>query len=171
MKDIIIAYPHKEAALRLRSFLENEGYHVSHVCALGSSALGIAGEKDDGVIICASILPDMSAGTMAEQLPPDFDVLSLSRNGTSECTGNLITVSLPLDRDDFLRTVAVLVSSQSSFTRRREEDAEYLADAKLILMHTRDMTELQAHRWLQKESMRTGLCIKDIAKKVIGEFG
>ena len=46
MKDIIIAYPKKEVALRLRALLVGEGLRVSHICALGSSALGAAGEKD-----------------------------------------------------------------------------------------------------------------------------
>ena len=72
MKDIIIAYPNKEVALRLRALLVGEGFRVSHICALGSSALGAAGEKDAGVIICASLLRDMGAGTLAEQLPADL---------------------------------------------------------------------------------------------------
>lgn len=128
---------------------------MSHICALGSSALGAAGEKDAGVIICASLLRDMGAGTLAEQLPADFDVVALSKNGKTEYMGNLITLTLPLDRQEFLQTVAVLAASKSSFTRRKEADEDLISNAKLVLMNTQDMTELQAHRFLQKESMRT----------------
>lgn len=170
MKDIIIAYPNKEVALRLRALLVGEGFRVSHICALGSSALGAAGEKDAGVIICASLLRDMGAGTLAEQLPADFDVVALSKNGKTEYMGNLITLILPLDRQEFLQTVAVLVSSKSSFTRRKEADEDLISNAKLVLMNTQDMTELQAHRFLQKESMRTGLKITDLAQKIINDF-
>ena len=165
MKDIIIAYPNKEVALRLRALLVGEGFRVSHICALGSSALGAAGEKDAGVIICASLLRDMGAGTLAEQLPADFDVVALSKNGKTEYMGNLITLTLPLDRQ-----VAVLGSSKSSFTRRKEADEDLISNAKLVLMNTQDMTELQAHRFLQKESMRTGLKITDLAQKIINDF-
>ena len=164
MKDIIIAYPNKEVALRLRALLVGEGLRVSHICALGSS------EKDAGVIICASLLRDMGAGTLAEQLPADFDVVALSKNGKTEYMGNLITLTLPLDRQEFLQTVAVLVSSKSSFTRRKEADEDLISNAKLVLMNTQDMTELQAHRFLQKESMRTGLKITDLAQKIINDF-
>ena len=136
---------------------------MSHICALGSSALGAAGEKDAGVIICASLLRDMGAGTLAEQLPADFDVVALSKNGKTEYMGNLITLTLPLDRQ-------VLVSSKSSFTRRKEADEDLISNAKLVLMNTQDMTELQAHRFLQKESMRTGLKITDLAQKIINDF-
>lgn len=170
MKDIIIAYPNKDAALNLRAFLSAEGFSVTHVCALGSSALGIAREKEAGIIVCASLLQDMGAGALAEHLPPNFDVIALSPNGRAEYMGNLLTLPLPLDRQDFLQTVGVLAASASSFTRRREADADFIADAKLVLMNTQDMTELQAHRYLQKESMRTGLKIRDIARKVISEF-
>ena len=169
MKDIIIAYPNKEVALRLRALLVGEGFRVSHICALGSSALGAAGEKDAGVIICASLLRDMGAGTLAEQLPADFDVVALSKNGKTEYMGNLITLTLPLDRQEFLQTVAVLASSKS-ITRRKEADEDLISNAKLVLMNTQDMTELQAHRFLQKESMRTGLKITDLAQKIINDF-
>ena len=69
MKDIIIAYPVKETAMQLRSLLEKEGFHVSHVCARGSSVLGIAQNLNEGIIVCASILSDMGAGVLAENLP------------------------------------------------------------------------------------------------------
>ena len=97
MKDIIIAYPNKEVALRLRALLVGEGFRVSHICALGSSALGAAGEKDAGVIICASLLRDMGAGTLAEQLPADFDVVALAKNGKTEIAlkGKIRTILLP----------------------------------------------------------------------------
>ena len=45
-----------------------------------------------------------------------------------------------------------------------------ISNAKLVLMNTQNMTELQAHRFLQKESMRTGLKITDLAQKIINDF-
>ena len=98
------------------------------------------------------------------------NVVALSKNGKTEYMGNLITLTLPLDRQEFLQTVAVLVSSKSSFTRRKEADEDLISNAKLVLMNTQDMTELQAHRFLQKESMRTGLKITDLAQKIINDF-
>ncbi len=87
MKDIIIAYPVKETAMQLRSLLEKEGFHVSHVCARGSSVLGIAQNLNEGIIVCASILSDMGAGVLAENLPFGFDVVALSKNGIPEYMG------------------------------------------------------------------------------------
>lgn len=170
MKDIIIAYPDKAIALKLKSFLESEGYSVSHVCALASSVLGIARTKKEGVIVCASFLKDMSAPALAEHLPPDFDVLSLSRSGRAEYNANLITLPLPLNREVFLQTVAVAVSSKSSLRSYNEKGTDTLNKAKLVLKNTKELTEFEAHRYLQKESMRTGIKIEDIAKRIISDF-
>lgn len=170
MKDIIIAYPSKNTALQLRGLLEGEGFHVSYVCATGASVLSIAQDLHEGVIICASILSDMGAGTLAEHLPVGFDVVALSKNGREEYMGNLINLPLPVHKDEFLQTVSILVSTRSSFTSRKGNDREIISNAKLILMNNGDISESQAHRYLQKESMRTGKTLVELAKEIINDF-
>lgn len=170
MKDIIIAYPVKETAMQLRSLLESEGHHVSFVCALGSSVLSIAHGLNEGVVICASILSDMGAGVLAENLPVGFDVVALSRNGREEYMGNLINLPLPLNKNDFLETVSVLVSTRSSFTQRKNDEGEIISNAKLVLMNANGITESQAHKFLQQESMRKGKKLLELAKEIINDF-
>lgn len=170
MKNIIIAYPVKDTAMQLRSLLENEGYHVSYICAKGSSVLNLAQNLNDGVVICASILSDMGAGVLAENLPCGFDVISLSRNGREEYLGNLINLPLPVQKSEFLQTVSVLVSTRSSFTKRSSDDSELISKAKLILMQTNDIGEIAAHKYLQQESMKKGRKMTEIAKEIINDF-
>lgn len=170
MKDIIIAYPSREIAMQLRSLLESEGYHVSYVCAKGSSVLGIAQALNEGVVICASILSDMGAGVLAENLPYGFDIIALSKNGKEEYMGNLITLPLPINKNDLLQTVAVLVSTRSSFTQRKDNEGEIISDAKLVLMNANGISESQAHKYLQQESMRRGKKLIDLAKEIINDF-
>lgn len=70
MKDIIVVYPKKETALSLRSLIEKSGFHVTHICALGSSALEIAHEKQSGIIVCPFLMRDITAAELAEQVRP-----------------------------------------------------------------------------------------------------
>lgn len=170
MKNIIIIYPSKKTALQLRDVLVGNGFSVSNICALGSTALGIAQDMRSGVIITASILPDMSCKSLAEHLPADFDIISLSKGGAENYGSGVITLPLPLNRTEFLQTVAVLVSSASSFTRRKAEDRDLITDAKLILMKNRQMSESQAHRFLQKESMHTGKSMNELAREIVDSF-
>lgn len=170
MKAIIIAYPIKDVAMQLRSMLESEGLYVSHICALGSSVLSIAQDLREGVVVCASQLSDMSAGLIAENLPPYFDVISLSKNGRESYMGNLISLALPLNRSDFIHTVEVLAYSRSSFTMRKDDEQEFISNAKLILMSKRSISEIQAHKYLQQQSMCTGKKLVDVAKEIISDF-
>lgn len=170
MKDIIIAYPNRDVAMQFRSLLEREGYHVSYICATGSSVLGIAQTINEGVVICASILSDMGASVLAENLPVGFDVVALSKNGREEYFGNLINLPLPLHKDEFLQTISVLVSTHSSFSRLDKTESELISKAKLIIMKTNSIGEIQAHKYLQQESMKTGKKLIDLAKEIINDF-
>ncbi len=170
MKDIIIAYTVKDIAMQLRSLLESEGFHVSYVCAKGSSVLTLAQDMNEGVVICSSILSDMGAGVLAESLPYGFDVIALSKNGKEEYMGNLINLPLPINKNEFLQTVSVLVSARSSFTQRKKADSDIILNAKLILMNENNISESKAHQYLQKESMKTGKKMIEIAEEIINDF-
>lgn len=170
MRNILIAYPSKDTALKLRALLEREGFHVSYVCATGASVLNVAHDMSDGVVVCAEGLRDMSAGNIAEHLPADFDVIALTRGDTDSFMSNLIYLPLPVDRDEFLNTVGVLANSVSGFTKRESDESEIISKAKLVLMETNGFTEMQAHKYLQKESMRTGKKIALLAQEIINDF-
>ena len=154
-KDIIIVYPVKETALSIRSLIEKNGFHVSHVCALGSSALEIAYAKQKGIIICPFLMKDMSSSDLAEQVPQGFDI---------------ITLPLPMNRNDFLCTIAMLASSKSSFTRRSEDEEDYILKAKQALMSCEGMSEMQAHKHLQNISMKTGKKLVAVAMDILDKL-
>ena len=89
MREILVAYPSKDTALKLRSLLEGEGYDVPYVCATGASVLSIAQDMSEGVIVCAEGLRDMTAGNIAEHLPPGFDIVAFTRGDTDSFMSNL----------------------------------------------------------------------------------
>ncbi len=170
MKDIIVVYPVKKTAMLLRNVLESNGYHVSHICALGATALGISAQMNCGVIVCASVLSDMSSVELAEKLPFGFDVVSLSKNGEESYMSNLVSFNLSLNFDEFLDTVSVLVSSTAGFTERSDNESEIVSKAKHILMQTKGFTEAQAHKFLQNQSMITGKKIITVSSEIIEEI-
>ena len=167
MKDIIVVYPKKDTALAIRSLIEKSGFHVTHVCALGSSALELAHQRQDGVIVCPFVMRDITAAELAEQVPQGFDIIALSKNGSEQYMGNMITLPVPMERDDFLNTVHMLASSKSGFTRRTGQEGEYISKAKEALMNLKDMTETEAHKFLQQESMKSGKKITAVAMDIL----
>lgn len=170
MKSIIIAYPNKNTAMQIKSILEDDGLYVSHICATATSVLSIASNMHSGVVVCASILRDMPANALAERLPNEFDVVAISKSGRENYMGNLISLPIPLDREEFVEIVEVLMSTKSSFTKREKAESDYISDAKAILMNTNDMTEMQAHKYLQRLSMTSGKKMSDVAHDIIKDF-
>ena len=170
MKDIIVVYPSRDTAMKLRALIEKGGYHVSHICAHGSTALEIAQEKRNGVIVCPFVMRDMSSADLADALPNDFDVIALSKNGSEQYMGNMLTLAMPLDVNEFLQTVGILASSQSGFTKRSESDHDYILKAKEALMSVKGMSEMQAHKYLQKVSMNSGKKLLQAAMDILDEL-
>lgn len=170
MKSIIIAFPQKKLAMQLRSVLTEDGLYVSHICATGATVLGIAANMRNGVIITASVLSDMSATLLSERLPAGFDIVAISNQGKKEYMGNLISLPLPLDKQEFLSTIEILVASDASFTTRSQNDRDYISKAKAILMNIKGISEMQAHKYLQQESMKKSKKMIDIAKEIIDEI-
>ena len=170
MKNIIVAYPSKNMAVQIKNVLEQEGLHVSYICGTGASVLRIASDLRGGVVVCSAILSDMGANTLAERLPAGFDIIALCKSGREDYMGSFISLPIPLDRAEFVKTVAVLVSSQSSYTERDKTDADAISNAKLILMKANEMSEGQAHKYLQNLSMRRGKKLAEVAREVIREF-
>lgn len=171
MKSIIIAYPIKQTAMQIRSVLENEGLYVSHICATGASVLQIASDMRSGVIVCSSILKDISVSVLAEHLPAGFDIVSITKGSMESYMSNVINIPMPLDREDFVAIVRTLVSSDSSFTKRNKNEDEYISQAKSIIMNTKEMTEMQAHKYLQQLSMRESKKIAEVAQEILEQFG
>ena len=170
MKDVVVVYPVKNAAMAIAALIEKNGFHVSHICALGASALEISQQKRRGVLVCPFVMQDMSAADLAESLPVDFDVIALSKNGSEQYMGNMITLPLPMEKDAFIQTVRVLACSRGSFTKRSTDEADCISKAKNLLMAVKGMNEGQAHKFLQNESMKTGKKISSVAMDILDEF-
>ena len=83
--------------------------------------------------------------------------------------GNMITLPLPMDRNDFLCTIAMLASSKSSFTRRSEDEEDYILKAKQALMSCEGMSEMQ-HKHLQNISMKTGKKLVAVAMDILDKL-
>lgn len=170
MRDIIVVYPVKDTAMAIRALIEKGGYHVSHICALGSSALEIAYLKRNGIIVCPFLMKDMSSADLAESLPNDFDVIALSKNGVEQYMGNMIVLPLPINKNEFLKTIGILVSSKANFTRRSDTDNDYISKAKQALMSIKGMNEAQAHKFLQSQSMKSGKKMVAVAMHILDEL-
>ena len=177
MLSIIIAFPKIEDAKSIKNILIRNGYEVNATCTTGSSVIGIANELDGGIVISGYRLLDMHYSELIGYLPKGFQMLLLASptkigENTEE---NMVCVNMPLKINDFLNTLQMMTYN---YTRRKkkekdkqkvrtEEEKAKIEKAKQVLMVRNNMTEEEAHRYIQKNSMDSGTTMVEMAEMIL----
>ncbi len=193
MRSIIVAFPDMRHVCRIKEALSSCGFHVDGEALTGSMTLcQVASRREGGVVVCGPLFPDMSAGHLQTLLPEEYDMLVLASPGSVnlgyERTDGLYTLSLPIKTQDMLSSVRMLLETRQmasnqlyrdrsreacgnrtalTVPQRGEGERRILETAKSILMNRNQMSEKEAHRFLQKKSMDNGWRLVDTAQAVI----
>lgn len=177
MINIIVVLPKLEDAKGVRGILMKNGFQVTAVCTTGAQALSQLDELNDGIIICGYKMTDMIYKELHDCLPKGFDMLLMvSRNMINDCMDNdIICLSMPLKVHDLINTIEMM--SQAIMRRRRKakqapkmrsaEETALIKEAKELLMNRNNMTEEEAHRYIQKCSMDSSTNMVETAQMVL----
>lgn len=122
MRDIIIASANTKAAEHIRQILQSGQMFVENIFASGSEVLYYASIRPGAVVVCGK-LTDMAVVTLADMLPPNFDIILLLPSGEPQTAffSNMITLNMPLDRMEFLNTVHMLASTKSETYEKKSQ--------------------------------------------------
>ena len=177
MTNIIVVFPKIEEAKGIKNLLVRSGFSVTAVCTTGSQALGHIDGLNDGIIICGYKLPDMMYMELHDYMPKGFEMLLMaSAHAISEgIYENLVTLTMPLKVHDLINTVDMMVQSMERARKKRklkpkvrsEEEAALILEAKRVLMERNNMSEEDAHRYIQKCSMDSGTNMVGTAQMVL----
>lgn len=177
MDCIIVAFSNGEAQRRIRSLLESGGFHPTVCCASGGEAIRAARKAGEAIVICSFRLRDMTACGLAADLRGTAAVLVVSTAANLDlCSGdNLYKLATPAPRSEFFAMLDLLgrlgeIPCRPALPRRDGGERRLIEQAKKLLMEVNRMTEAEAHRFLQKRSMDTGLKLTETAQAVIDSF-
>lgn len=177
MADIIVAFPKIEDAKKLRKLLNRNGYDVAAVCDMGAQIISAVNELDGGIVLCGYHFSDMHFSEINEYLPRSFQMLLLASPAklAENDVGDMISLAMPFRLQDLLNTLDMMLGQyrrqqkkQKQKTKiRSESDKRRIDAAKLLLMERNQMTEEEAHRYLQKLSMDGGNNIVETAEMLL----
>ena len=177
MTNIIVTFAKIDDAKSIKNILVKNGFQVTAVCTSGAQALSFADEFHDGIVICGYRLADMICVEVQENLPKGFEmVVMASQRVLAEISGtNIMGLAMPLKVHELVSTVNMM--SQGIIRRkkkqrekprvRNEEEVATIAKAKRLLMERNNMTEEEAHRYLQKHSMDNSTSMVETAQMVL----
>lgn len=177
MSSVIVVFPKKETAANIRNILVRGGIDISDICTTGAQALQSADDFDSGIIICGYKMKDMLYSELREWLPETFEMLLIaSPDKWSEgLIEGVVGLSIPVKVYDLLNTVEMMLQTLRKKRRERREAAKrrnpgqkaIIEEAKALLMARNQMTEEEAHRYLQKSSMDSGTNMLETAQMVL----
>lgn len=177
MLSIIIAFPKNEDAMSIKNALVRNGYEVNATCTTGAQAISIANELDGGIVLCGYRLLDMHFSELNNYLPKGFEMLLIaSATKLEECTdNNIVCLGMPIKMHDLLNTLQMMSYNYSKRKKkekekpklRSEEDRLVITKAKQLLMERNNMSEEEAHRYLQKNSMDSGTNMVEMAEMIL----
>ena len=160
--------------------LIRNGYDVNAVCNMGAQTIALANELDEGIIICGYRLKDMHYSELRDCLPRGFEMLLIaSAQRLEDCTNsNIVSLSMPIRLSDLLGTLQMMTYNYQRRKKkerqkpklRSEKEQKTIEKAKILLMDRNNMTEEEAHRYIQKYSMDSGTNMVEMAEMILEMF-
>ncbi|SER77999.1 ANTAR domain-containing response regulator [Lachnobacterium bovis] len=185
MNNIIVAFPNEKNAQKIKRILTQSGYSVKNVCTTGAAVLASMGNLESGILVCGSQFVDMRYTEIFEYMSQDFQMLLVAspqavddRFIVSDKNQRLVCLYLPIKVHELLETIEMMNYSINRKKKKRKklkertpEEKKQIEDAKLILMNRNNMTEEEAHRYIQKRSMDNGISFLETAQMILSLLG
>lgn len=176
MEQVIVAFESEKTCRRIKDILENSGTASCLVCRSGDQVRRYANKQHIAVVICGYKLSDETAEDVLGDLPPVCAMLLLApQNRLDMVRGDgLFSLPTPVSRSELIASVRMLLQlgcrqENNLQSKRNQEERQQIKAAKELLMDRYSLTEEQAHRFLQKKSMDTGMKLSETARLVLDE--
>lgn len=174
MGAIIVAMPRPEDSERIASIIRQSGIWADTLmCSSGAEILRRVEDMDIGLVICTRKLKDMGYEELHEYLPAGLNMLLLTKDIKIDLySGNIIILQIPFRPADLVSSIRMLLPDKMSGDRKRPAlrsalDKQTIDKAKALLMARNNMTEPEAYRYLQKNSMDMGRTLSETAHMII----
>jgi response regulator NasT len=163
MSSIIVANSNADSAKKIAAVLKSSGLLVYGICTTGAQIIDMTNRHYlGGVVVCDVQLKDMLAVNLP-RVVSNYDFLFLVKSFQTDMARSLESPSLmvPLNRLDLVTSVNMFLNiAERTDTRIKKKIAEGLSDEKAIIKRAKDLlmernhlSEMQAHRFIQKKSM------------------
>ena len=177
MANIIVAFSKPEDAKSIKNILMRNGFPVIAVCTSGAQVLSQLDDLNSGIIVCGYRLTDMLYSELHDCMSPEFSMLMIlsPSKWSASIPEQVVCLPMPLKVHDLVGTLEMIVQAQARRRKklrqqpkqRDQKERAIINQAKALLMERNNMTEEEAHRYIQKCSMDSGTNMLETAQMVI----
>ena len=177
MTSIVSAFSGSREARSIKDILVRSGFNCIGVATTGAEVLNLTDDLVDGIVVCGYKFPDMLYSELKEYLGENFDMLLMSKRASlvELETSDIVCLEMPLKVHDLVDTLGMMVENAERRRRKKREtprirnsaEQEMINAAKALLMDRNNMSEAEAHKYLQKSSMASGTNMVESAQMVL----
>lgn len=177
MTNVIVAFSKQEDAKSIKNILMRSGFQVIAVCMSGAQIINQADVLNSGIVVCGYRFADMMFNEIYECISPNFDMLLISspERFSNNMPGNIVCLPMPLKIHDLVNTLHMMTEAQIQRRKKKKqqpkersrEEQELIDRAKGLLMERNNMSEIEAHRYIQRCSMDSGTNMVETAQMVM----
>lgn len=174
---MIVAFSKLEDAKKIKNVLNRNGYNDILACNSASQVIAAANESDGGIVLCGYRLPDMHYSELYGYLPREFQMLLIASPARlQECSsGDIMCLSMPFHIHELISTMETMMLDLGRLQRREkkqpgrrtEKEQRIIEDAKQLLMERNNLSESEAHKYIQKLSMDSGNSMVETAEMIL----
>lgn len=177
MTNIVVAFSRQGDAKNIKNILMRNGFQVVAVCTSGAQILSSLEDLSSGILVSGYRFEDMLYQDVKDCMPKGFEMLLVAppnRFGGG-LPQDMVCLPMPLKVHDLVSTLEMMCRLQTQRkkkqrqqpTQRSAEDTRLIQKAKELLMERNNMSETEAHRYIQKCSMDSGTNMVETAQMVI----
>lgn len=174
---VIVAFPKLEDAKNMKHVLMRNGFDDTMACNNASQVISAANDSESGVVVCGYRLADMHYSELFGYLPREFPMLLVASPARlEECySQEIVCLAMPVRSAELVGTVRMMTMDLAGKLRRdtkrpgqRSDTEQRVIDsAKALLMERNQMTEGEAHKYIQKMSMDSGNNLVETAEMIL----
>lgn len=169
MAKIIVGFSNRQALAKISAALERNGFTVLRQCLTGNEVMRAFSMCQDGILVCGARFPDRMADQIAEDLGENALMLIADRPEKLEMCDNpdASRLPMPFSTAELVNAVQALVELHDArMPRRSESERAEVERAKAELMRRMNLSEGEAHRYMQRKSMSMNMRMVDYARMI-----
>lgn len=175
MEKIIVAFENEATARKIAEIIQNGGVASCLTLHSCGEVRRMVRRAQLNIVVCGYKLSDGPCEDLFADLPSSCSMLMVAQQGQLELVNeDIFRLPAPVSKSSLCASVEMLFQANRQISkyirpRRNEEEQSVVEEAKRLLMERNGMTEEQAHRLIQKQSMDTGARMVQTARLILND--
>ncbi len=170
--NIFIAFDNRKIAVSIAKILIENGNNVVSIAKNTAELIRSRHYYHGGIIITGCVFDGTRMEKIVDSASEEFTFIILGNKGQLDDFNNdkVFKLSMPLQKNDLICSVEMLMTMDTQYkptAHKNQDEEKIIIRAKHLLIDMYNMSEEQAHRYMQKKSMDTGRKLADIARIII----